>query len=310
MKKIFILVLLLAPFISGCSVTKAEPQDSVTLTASTDPYIDINLTAGAQIKPGKISIKLIDALDNRYEEDEDGKSVEGTFDYIDGRVEVTTPEGNLIGYTSDFSPIDYGKVDRFDSILMNDYSGNFRKYTIGEQVDTNIELKDGEKLTFTDTDYYPMHPFWFNKDTNVNYAEVQIISDGSGEYDDSWKVEKEGLETTKTIDINYNQEGSGPVLGVYGPSEDAYPEMYEVGKTIAPGYLKVTCNSSSLGKCAIDLDGTIDAIPSKDSTIPIGESYTFDVFFTNGDDILITPAPRFIDKPTEQNITIEMVEKP
>ncbi len=320
MKKILILVLLLAPFISGCSVTKVEPKDEVTFTVSNDDLFRIELVVGEQITPGKISITVDDLA---REEEERLWVGNAPVDELLYRVIVTEGGANSLSadsvdYDKDFQPItDFTKYASGNQIEA------FSRLKVGETDETNIDVKDGDYFEITDTPLQGGCGRIKYFDPKKNFATVTVKSDGSGEYDDSWKVENENLEDEITVDQNYTVFQSGDsMIGHYEEyvPETEFPEI-KIGENFKGGYLKVTCNSATDDMCSIieyvtttpetkDKTYTYNRIrPNPSTRIKVGESVVIPYLLTSGNTVTIEPSSFLLDKEFKQNITLQIVDK-
>lgn len=279
MKKILILVLLLAPFISGCCQSFKGPQNSYNIK-SQDPnqaLSGVSLVVGDQIKPGTISIKVNEQVPN----------FEGQENFI--TLVVDMPEESR-RYTSDMSYVVGDSIDDWQK----DYHIPVKN---GETVVIPEEIPDNSVISVGTTPVMA-HGLYVQPQEN-RLVDVEITSTGSLPYDESWKSENN--------DVSKEVEGDIAIVEDQEIEYDYESLEYLVGTDVKEGYVSIECLESSKGYCSISSGAeTAQRFPNKElgqnginyvglnydkneRNIPVGESVTSVVPITNGMKLSISP---------------------
>lgn len=215
MKKIFLLVLCLLS-ITGCGKTSlSEPADELHLKY--DGYESRKILVGDEIKPGNITISVNETKSQKF--------------YIF----LIQPDS--INYFSNkdnkFKPFSWD-----DSQWMRDIEtkvNNGYTMTLPESIPDNSVISIGV-----------MHPFahgYIPEAARDRGFDINVISDGSEEYDDSY-VTNGGRSVIK-MDLNRNLDFSGNY------STPINNQSLVVGEDISGGYMSITCLESETDSCEV-----------------------------------------------------------
>lgn len=277
MKKIFLSLMLTIVILSGCG-RKSLKEVPNNLNITDEKYSSNNLIVGSQIAPGNITVKI-----------NENKNQYLTISYTDGT--------NIYCYNQDSNSFEKQDLsEEPKNSTYTDMESSFRiSYSMVVGGGTEIVLPhtfaDNEILTINTTPYF-MCLYGATEEFFNNKSDIDVISDGSGEYDDSWSVSG----GKKKQEFSLNADDSLTRLSISRNGIDS--KYFKVGEDITSGYIKLTCDESTNGVCKINATSSVYAegkeTYSMSHNIPeleVGGTYIIPIPMVAGMGIEFAPKP-------------------